>query len=141
MNVSMDEFIGEHVLSGVDFDTTMIEAWGDEFEQAEVMRFRLDGVIFAAIEDPDDGYRSCLGGFEVSDAKMGNIFEGVNVIGRIRTKGEYGDDDEVIEFIDCVTGLLVLEAGTTSVDAYYPCYCARFSPENMAINANKKEQG
>lgn len=59
-SIEFDALVGEHMLDAVDFATEKIQSYGDRFEDAQCMRFRLDGVVYCAIENPDDGYRSCL---------------------------------------------------------------------------------
>jgi len=70
-----------------------------------------------------------------NDANMINVFPAVDVIGKHRTKSEYGQEDNVLELVDAVTGRVVLEVGTDNVDDYYPGFVASFHPENMATNA------
>jgi hypothetical protein len=125
--------VGEHLLDGVDmFDEQVKAEWGDDFELCEMMRFRLDGVTYLAIEDPCDGYRSSMREIKVSDTPMKNIFPVHRVIVSHRTKGEFQKEDDVLEFRSVLTGKLVLEVGTSNVDDYYPCFVARFTPENLA---------
>lgn len=134
--MELKDLIGEHMLDAVDFSNEQVKTWGDEFEACQVMRFRLDGKCYIATEDPDDGYRSSMRELAVSyDAEMKNVFSPLKVIGRHRTEGSYGDQDDVLELIDAVTGQTVLEVGTESVDDYYPSFVASFHPEEMAHNA------
>ena len=136
----LKDLIGEHILTGVDFDAEQVwEEWGDEYQTCQVMRFCLDGKVYSAIEDPQDGYRSCMRDLIVNDAAMSNTFEPVGVIGVHRTDGGLSEIDNVLELIDITTGGLVIEVGTTNTDDYYPCYLAVFRPENMKLNvkANK----
>lgn len=132
--VAFDSLLGEHVLTGVDMSVERVKQWGEHFKDANVCTFRLDGVIYTAIEDPDDGYRSSMDKFFVGGA-ITNEFAPVKVIGTVRTKGEYSQVDDVLVFTDAVTGKTVLEVGTENTDDYYPSFVASFHPENMAINA------
>jgi len=133
--MELKDLVGEHVLDAVDFENEKIKNWSDDLEDCEVMRFRLDGIVYVAIEDPDDGYRSSMRKLKTADASsMKNVFAPVNVIARHRTKGSYGEDDDVLELVDVKTGAVILEAGTEAISDYYPGFVARFSPENMAVN-------
>lgn len=134
--------LGDHVLDAVDFDNEQVKTWDESFENAQVMRFRLDGKVYVAVEDPDDGYRSSLDTFCVGDVAMKNVFEPVQVIGKHRLSvGDYPKGDicyseaDVLELIDIHTGKVVLEVGTEGVDDYYPCFVASFYPEAMILNA------
>ena len=134
--MELEDLVGKHMLDGVDFCEDSISTHGDVFEDCSVCRFRIDSVAYLAVEDPEDGYRSVMSDLATDpEAKMKNVFPPVEVIGRLRTKGEYGGEDQVIEFIDSITGKLVLEIGTENIDDYYPGYVASFHPEAMAVNA------
>lgn len=134
--MELKELIGEHMLDAVDFSHEQMKIWGERFEDCQVMRFRLNGKVYVAVEDPDDGYRSHMNDITVSeDATMKNAFEPVSVIGRHREKGIYGYVDDVLELIDVVTGQIVLEVGTENTNDYYPYFVASFHPEAMMHNA------
>lgn len=136
---TLRSLVGEHVLDAVDFSNQQVETWSDQFEDCQVMRFRLDGVAYSVVEDPSDGYRSSMRDIAVSDIEMTNVFEGVRVFGRMRERGEWGGTDDVFELLDMVTGKVVLEAGTANRDDYYPSFVAAFHPEAMCINADKAD--
>lgn len=135
--MELSDLVGEHMLDGVDFDTTQVQSWGEQFEACEVMRFRLDGKVYTAVEDPSDGYRSSMRELSVSVAEMKDTFAPVRVIGRHRTAGSYSGSDDVLELIDAVNGKIVLEVGTSDADDYYPCFVSNFNPGFMHINEGK----
>lgn len=137
--MELKTLVGEHLLDAVDFSDEQVKTWGDEFEACQVMRFRLDGTVYVAVEDPSDGHRSCMNDLTVSeDATMKNVFEPVNVIGRHRDAGDYEETADVLELIDTGTGKIVLEVGTEKTDDYYPYFIAAFHPEAMTPNAGGK---
>jgi hypothetical protein len=121
------ELVGRHELSGVDH---LYPDVADNMD-ADVLRFTLDGVHYLATEDPDDGYRSMLGSFEV-------IADGpVNV--SIRDESSDAEDyDEIERFTgilgmrDARSGRVILEVGTKDWDDYYPCCVMFWSPESIA---------
>jgi hypothetical protein len=126
---------GEHLFDAVDFSNEQVKIWGDEFEACQVMRFRLDGNVYVAVEDPSDGYRSCMNELTVSeDAAMKNVFGPVKVIGRHRDTGDCEEPADVLELIDAGTGKIVLEVGTENTNDYYPYFVAAFHPEAMTPN-------
>lgn len=128
------EITGKKILDAVDFSTESIKSWGDSFEDCEVCRFRLDGVAYSAVEDPDDGYRSHMRDLVVNEiSTMKNEFEDCEVLCRHRSKGDYTCD--VLELVDTTTGMVVLEVGTENTDDYYPWFQAIFNPTAMAANA------
>lgn len=131
--VDLDSLIGEHMLDAVDTSTEKVKTWGDQFEYANCIRFRLDGRVYTAVEDPDDGYRSRMGGFYESEELMRNVFPPCRVLARKSQDQKYQVDD-TLELIDVVTGKTVLRVGTDNTDDYYPHFVAEWSPGNMARN-------
>lgn len=128
--MELKDLVGEHILDAVDFQNDQVKDWGDHFIDCQVMRFRLGGVVYSVVENPDDGYRSSMREIVISDnAVMKNVFPPGRVVGRY-----YGDTDDKLELIDVKTGGTVLEAGTDNSDDYYPSFVASFHPEAMATN-------
>jgi hypothetical protein len=129
--MELKDLIGEHKLSGVDVTSESVNAYSRD---GDVVRFVLNGKTYKSIEDPDDGYRSYLSEIEVTDEKVTNNFPPQSVVGVMKPAGSY--DSDVIQFIDAVTGKVVLEVGTENVNDYYPCAIIYWSPENLAINSD-----
>jgi hypothetical protein len=127
--IELDKLIGEHVLDAVDLSTENIKVeYGEYYENCEIIKFRLDGIAYTAIEDPSDGYRSSLDKIFVSnDAQLRNIFPPVRVL--IRKK-----NNDTLEFIDIETTKVVIEIGNDNNDDYYPSFVGKFWPENMVTN-------
>jgi len=136
--IPLSGLVGEHVLTGIDFDTKQIERLGDRSAISHVINFTLDGVTYSGVEDPSDGYRSMLEGLFKSDAPTKNTFPPLRVLARLRETTEYNGRASVLQLIDCVTGKLVMEVGTDDDDDYYPSFVAAYWPENMAFNQEKK---
>lgn len=138
--MQLEDLIGEHLLSGVEFGVIPKSERGEyAYEDANTMTFVLDGRAYCVVEDPSDGYRSCMEDIrEGSIEAVKNVFEPVRVLARMREKGEYGSTCDVLELIDIVTTKVVLEAGTDNSDDYYPSYVANFTPENMVVNATNQ---
>ena len=130
--MQLDDFLGIHVLTGVDF--AVEKATEEYYEDANTMAFEMDDKVYLVREDPDDGYRSSMKDIEEVDIKVVNQFPPCKVKGRRRKNSEYGEKNDVIDFYDVVTGLVVLAIGTENIDDYYPSYVAYFDPRNMKIN-------
>jgi len=130
--MQLDDFLGRHVLTGVDFGVE--KATEEYYQDANTMAFEMDGKVYLVREDPDDGYRSSMKDIEEVDIKVVNQFPPCKVKGRRRKNSEYGEKNDVIDFYDVVTGLVVLAIGTENIDDYYPSYVAYFDPRNMKIN-------
>lgn len=138
-NVALESLVGEHVLDAVDTFTESVKCeYGDYYEDCEIIRFRLDGVVYTAIEDPSDGYRSCMERLFVSgDMPVSNVFPPIRVLARMKEREAYGGEPDVLELIDLVTGKTVMAVGTDNSDDYYPSFVSSFWPENMVTNADK----
>jgi hypothetical protein len=133
--MQLSDLVGEHTLDAVDFEVKKIVDYIGELEDCTAIRFRLDGVVYVAVEDPEDGYRSCMSELKTAAPEsMRNAFPPVKVLARLRTIGAYGDQDDVLELVDVDSGLVILEAGTAYVYDHYPRFIARFTPEDMSTN-------
>lgn len=103
-------------------------------EDSNVCRFRINGTVYVVIEDPDDGYRSCMSELKVlKSSEMGNVFTPIEVVGIYRDKRRYWSCN-ILELVDINNGKTVLEVGTDNTEDYYPSFVAHFSPENMSTN-------
>lgn len=123
--MELKDLVGKHLLDAIDFSNERF----DEYEDSQVCRFRLDGKVYSAIEDPSDGYRSSMRELIVDKiTKMDNHFSPVEVVAVHRT-GNYENEDDILELINISTGKVILEVGTVSVDDYYPTFIANFHPE------------
>lgn len=132
----LKSLVGKHTLSGVDRQSIRIDfAW---LKDAEQINFVLDGITYTAVEDPEDGYRSCLHRIFVSDSPVINVFPDVPVIGKMRESSNY-EVNETIEFYDIENGKLILAVGTNNTDDYYPYWVADFNPQD--IHYNKEVEG
>lgn len=137
--IELDSLVGEHILDGVDLSIESVKRYGDCFEDANVIRLRLDGKVYTAIEDPSDGYRSSMDRLFVEDCLIKNVFPPVKVLAKKKANYTYGVND-TIELIDVVTGKVVAEFGTDNTDDYYPSFVSAFWPQNMATNATPSEE-
>lgn len=125
------DLIGEHVLTGVEFDTLPPTNCGDA---PNVIRFTLDGKTYEASEDPSDGYRSCMQDIKETDRAVAAQFQPCRVVARYLDREDGGECD-ILECLDVVTGKSVLRVGTDRTDDYYPSFVSWFAPEAMAANA------
>ena len=138
--MKLKDLVGEHELSGVDSITEEKKefSFSECAREVQVIRFVLDGKTYKAIEDPSDGYRSYLEELEVTDEKITNNFPPQKVIGNMKKRDEWCIyENDTIQFIDSVTGGIVLEIGTDNYDGYYPMCVLYWNPENLAINIGR----
>ena len=134
MSIELESLVGEHELSGVDYiqSEEFPTPWGSTYH-GSVCRFVLDGKVYTAREDDNDGYRSAMEDL-TEGGEVKNAFPPQRVLCSMRTEGKYGSTDHVLVMRDVVTGKEVLEVGTDNTDDYYPSFVANFRPENMACN-------
>ena len=96
--------------------------------------FKLDGIIFKVLEDPDDGYRSHLGVIEYGKQSEGIFFS--QPISQVRIELYAGETGEGIygtregyRLVDVTDGHVWLEFGTDNTDDYYPMFVFRHFPK------------
>lgn len=136
--VDMTYFDGKlFTLTGIGFcrAAEIDQSLEDRFDPANAMLFILDGVCYAAVEDPDDGYRSsCRSVLVVEDEALAkklvtNRFNGVQVTARYST--EDNCDSVILTEVD---GNDIVEFGTDYTDEYYPSFVAYFRPDKLRVN-------
>jgi hypothetical protein len=131
------DLLGQHELSGVDH---LYPDASDNFA-ADVLRFTLDGVHYLATEDPDDGYRSMLGSFEVVSEGPVNRFDPIPVVLSVDRESYDAAEYDLERFTGMLTmrdarnGQVILEVGTKDWDDYYPYCVMRWMPEAIAASA------
>lgn len=129
----LEQLVGVHHLTGVEMlVVTEKNGWGYA-EDVNAVRFVLDGVVYQATEDPDDGYRSMLGTIGVIEgATVKYMFPPVKV--RCAMSDEV--NEEILHFTDMDNGEIILKIGTDCSDDWYPWCVMEWTPENMACNQN-----
>lgn len=127
-------------LSGVDQGEIPAGALSDYDDASNAIIFVINDAAYCAVENPEDGYRSCLrDDIGVLPATfVRNRFAPVAVTVAIRatsTDGSQYGSAEVLVVKDKATGLAVLEVGTENADDYYPCFVATWSPQHLSVNS------
>lgn len=127
--MELKDLCGMHELSGVDTGAyTDLDFHGYNC-YANYIRFRLDGVTYEAVEDPDDGYRSYMGEIKETHEKIRNTFPPVKV-NCVMDK----EPNDILIMRDDLNGKEILYVGTNYEDDYYPICTFIWMPENMACN-------
>lgn len=148
---SMSSCIDDH---GRGDDAKMLPYWKHVFEHFAALEgmdleyfgcdsaayeFKLDDIIFKVLEDPDDGYRSCLGVIEYGDQSDAIFFR--HSLGKVRIE-TYSDETEEAgwrdsikregyRLVDVSDGHVWLEFGTDNTDDYYPYFVFRHTPKQQ----------
>lgn len=107
------------------------------FSGVDNNQFKLDGVVYEALEDPSDGYRSYLGSVEVKDTSNSIFFpNAIDVVYVEEDKSHPRDNDnpnEGYKLVSILTGYVWLEFGTSYGDSYYPCFYFNYHPADDTV--------
>lgn len=98
--------------------------------------FKLDTFVFEAVEDPEDGYRSCMSEVRMADSTEGLIFF-QTPLARIRVTDQVDrhSDFDGYALVDIEDGHVWLSFGTEDVGDYYPSFTFYYSPKAAASTA------
>jgi hypothetical protein len=129
--MELKKLIGLHTLTGITNESKQIESsWDNEHSyDAQTLSFILDDTIYTALEDENDGYRSCMGELLINKFQCKNTFEPIQVLGIYKEKSGYSTSD-ILQLYG-MDGKLILEVGTDNTDDYYPSFVSNFNPENI----------
>lgn len=108
-----------------------------DFYGAESQAFKVDGVVFEVLEDPEDGYRSCLGGVLARSEKGYNFYKKPFATVRLEKfeyepegKDRYEEDRaHGYRLIDANDGHVWLTFGTKWYNDYYPLFIFDYEPK------------
>ena len=129
--MELEDLVGTHMLDGVDYGIVDDMA-NSGYDFTNVISFRLDGIVYTATEDPDDGYRSSMRNLIVNKSSaIKNSFEPIQVIAKM------SDCGNILLVTDPLTDEVVLEVGTDYSSDYYPSFVSNFNPEAMSINKSQ----
>jgi len=147
MSTKLEDLVGLRILDAVDFETLSEPAYegADYFEDANTCRFRLDGVIYVAVENPSDGYRSSMRELrrqrKNTKTRLVNVFPPTQVFGvwMDESPRSYGAAD-LVTFYATANAKPILTVGTRNTDDYHPSFVAHFRPENLPANTKAESQ-
>ena len=134
--IILDELVGPHLLSRVEPGVEHRQLGPQAWEDANTLAFILGEVAYIAIENPDDGYRSTLSQIQLAPADVVGVgfrFPPVKVTAVRRVPDSYIQCD-IIDFIDDVTGEVVLSVGTDNTVDYYPMCVLNWNPKGLCLN-------
>jgi len=108
-----------------------------EFHGAESQAFMVDGIVFEALSDPDDGYRSLMAGVLAHSPKDYNFYE--KPFTTIRIEKIDTDDTDCTnsermhgyQLVDTKDKHVWLTFGTEWYDEYYPMFRFEYTPKKV----------
>ena len=124
---TLEKLAGLHILSGVETGFISEQKYGD-CVNCNYIAFVLDGKKYMAVEDPSDGYRSCMDYLTVDKGTLNNIIPDTQVFITV---------DDIAKFYSVANNQIIMEVGTDNEIAYYPHFVAYFKPENLPVNKNR----
>ncbi|RLC45157.1 MAG: hypothetical protein DRH57_08545 [Candidatus Cloacimonadota bacterium] len=89
-------------------------------------KFKIDDLVFEALEDPNDGYRSSLGAIVVIGDT--GIYH-KRPLAKVKMVYDDSGDDLLHKLIDIDTGHVWLAVGTGEFGDYYPYFMFRYKPD------------
>lgn len=133
--MELNDLVGKHILSGIEVGVLTKKDYIG-YQSCNYMKFTLDGVTYAAVEDPEDGYRSYMEELVVSDEPCKIKLPNIEVVCSMMEDDVYENND-VLRFVDVMSGREILLVGTENWDDYYPVCRLEYHPENMHCNIGK----
>lgn len=134
-----------YLLTGVDQGMRDTEPSYGYSKNVSYMRLILDGVVYEAVEDPGDDYRSSLDSFSRVEAEVKNVFPAQEVVATLDTgennRYSYYQKDYILELRNPRTNRIILLVGTSNIDDYYPSYVQAFYPQELDANAGHGNGG
>ena len=90
-------------------------------------QFKLDKVAYEALEDENDGYRSCLGAVVVKDIEKSIFFR--TAIASVWLVYDLEGSFDGYRLVDVKDSHVWLRFGTDNSDDYYPWFVFEYSPK------------
>ena len=125
-NKQLKDLCGKHILQGIEWQSV-------ENNELNAIAFKLDGIVYLAIEDEADGWRSYCKELKTSNKDVRFHIPDTEVMCSMM-KNTFSETNDVLVITDINTGKIVLEVGTKNCDDYYPYCHFEYHPENLVWN-------
>lgn len=127
--MELKDLVGIHLMTGIETGTVKINGWWYKSDNCNYVKFRLDNVTYKAVEDPEDGYRSCCNELEIVDEECKTKLPAILVECKMRE-----EKNDILEFYDAVNKQMFMAVGTGNIDDYYPYFVFEYTPELLSFN-------
>lgn len=139
--MKLRDLVGVHLMTGIETGTVKRANWWSGEDNCNYVKFRLDGVTYMAVEDPDNGYRSMCRNLEVVDEECRTKLPDILVECKMRDD-EHDDiwgteENDILEFYDVSNKQMFMAVGTGNTNDYYPYFAFEYTPEVLSCNAMK----
>ena len=116
-----------------------------EFYGAESQAFKVDGVVFEVLCDPDDGYRSYMGGVIAHNPEQYNFYSQPLATVRLEKFSRQEDEESGMDvstagfqLIDTQDDHVWLEFGTHHHDEWYPTFRFVYTPKQESPEGGER---
>ena len=137
--MELKDLVGIHLMTGIETGTIKINGWWYKSNNCNYVKFRLDNVTYMAVEDPEDGYRSCCNELEIVDEECKTKLPAILVECKMRedsnVTGWRKEKNDILEFYDAVKKQMLMAVGTGNIDDYYPYFVFAYMPELLSCNS------
>jgi len=142
--IVLDDFVHEKESNDVGIIRNLIQFGYDclksiigqelDFYGAESQAFKVGDQVIEVLEDPDDGYRSHLGGYLVKDERDYNFYTVPFAKVRLEIyEGTNSDQAHGYRLYDVDDNHVWLEFGTDYNDDYYPSFVFSYTPKESKV--------
>ena len=137
--MELKDLVGNHLMTGIETGTAKRNCWGDKLINCNYVKFRLDGITYMAVEDPEDGYRSCCEELEIVDEECKTALPAILVECKMREDAYANswceEKNDILEFYDVANKQMFMAVGTGNIADYYPYFVFEYTPELLSCNA------
>lgn len=137
--MELKDLVGNHLMTGIETGTVKRNCWGDKLINCNYVKFRLDGVTYMAVEDPEDGYRSCCEELKIVDEECKTTLPAILVECKMREDAYANswceEKNNILEFYDVTNKQMFMAVGTGNIDDWYPYFVFEYTPELLSCNA------
>lgn len=137
--MKLKDLVGNHLMTGIETGTVKRNCgWDKSLNNCNYVKFRLDGVTYIAIEDPEDGYRSCCEELKIVDEECKTALPAILVECKMRedayTNSWCEEKNNILEFYDVANKQMFMAVGTGNIDDWYPYFVFEYTPELLSCN-------
>lgn len=132
------DLVGIHIMTGIETGTVKIKGQWYSKDNCNYVKFKLDGVTYMAVEDPDDGYRSCCRDLEIVNEECKISLP--NILVECKMRDDFHDsilgteENDILEFYDVGNNQMFMAVGTGNTNDYYPYFVFEYTPETLCCN-------
>ena len=141
--MELKDLVGTHLMTGIETGTVKRDGWWYKTRNCNYVKFKLDGVTYMAVEDPEDGYRSCCQELEIVDEeckiKLPDILVECKMRDDLPIYSWGTEKNDILEFYDTTNKQMFMAVGTGNTNDYYPYFVFEYVPEVLHCNGGDNQ--